>query len=52
MRSAKRQLNAAHFYGALLVAGLFGWVIGSLGVFLIARVALLVAGHHAGDVRR
>jgi hypothetical protein len=36
----------------LLVAGLVGWVSGSLGVFLIALVALLVAGHQAGDVRR
>jgi hypothetical protein len=36
----------------LLVAGLFGWATGSPGVFLIAPVALLVAAHHAGDVRR
>jgi hypothetical protein len=32
--------------------GLLGWVSGSLGGFLIALLALLVAGHHAGDVRR
>jgi hypothetical protein len=36
---------------ALLVAGLFGWVSGSLGGFLFALVALLVAGYHAGDIR-
>jgi hypothetical protein len=36
----------------LLVAGLLGWVSGSLIVFLIAPVVLLVAGHHAGDIRR
>src|SRR5262245_52825900 len=50
--SAKHKLNAAHFYGALLVAGLLAWVTGSLIVFLIALVALLVAGYHAGDLRR
>jgi hypothetical protein len=36
----------------LLVAGLFGWVSGSLRGFLFALVALLVAGHHAGNSRR
>ena len=50
--SAKHKLNAAHCYGALPVAGLLGWVTGSLGVFLIALVALLVANYHAGDMRR
>jgi hypothetical protein len=32
--------------------GLVGWASGSRGVFLIALVALLVAGYHAGDSRR
>src|SRR5262249_12552616 len=50
--SAKQKLNAAHCSGALLVAGLLGWVTGSLLVFLIALIALLVAGYHAGDIRR
>jgi hypothetical protein len=36
----------------LLAAGLVGWASGSPRVFLIAPVALLVAGHYAGDVRR
>jgi hypothetical protein len=36
----------------LPVAGLVGWATGSLSVFRIALVALPVAGHHAGDVRR
>jgi hypothetical protein len=35
----------------LLAAGLVGWAGGS-GSFLFALLALLVAGHHAGDVRR
>ena len=29
-----------------------GWASGSRGVFLIALVALLVAAHYAGDIRR
>jgi hypothetical protein len=36
----------------LLVAGLVGRVSDSLGVSLIALVALLVVGYHEGDVRR
>ena len=50
--STKDKLNAAHFYGALLVAGLVGWLTGSVIVFLIALSALLLAGYHAGDIRR
>jgi hypothetical protein len=50
--SAKHRLNAAHFYGSVVVAGLLGWVTGSVTVFLIALAALLVAGLHAGDIRR
>jgi hypothetical protein len=50
--SAKHKLNAAHLYAALLIAGLFGWVTGSLAVFLIALGALLLAAYHAGDIRK
>jgi hypothetical protein len=50
--SANHKRNAAHLYGALLVAGLVGWVTGSLAVFRIALIALLVASYHAGDIRR
>ena len=50
--SAKHKLNTAHFSGALLVASLIGWLTGSVIVFLLALIALLVAGYHAGDVRR
>jgi hypothetical protein len=42
----------AHGSAALLVTGLVGWASGLLGVFLIALVAPLVAGYHAGDIRR
>jgi hypothetical protein len=50
--SARHKLNRSHFCAALLVAGLFGWASGSRAVLLLALVALLVAGYHAGDMRR
>jgi hypothetical protein len=50
--SAKHKLNAAHFMGSLLLAGLVGWVTRSLVVFLIVLVAGLIGGHLAGDIRR
>jgi hypothetical protein len=50
--SAKHKLNRFHVYAALMIAGLFGWASGSWGVFLIALVALVVAGYYAGDIRR
>jgi hypothetical protein len=50
--SAKHKLNSAHLLGALLVAGLFGGISGSWLVFLVALVALLLAGYHAGEIRR
>ncbi len=50
--SAKHKLNSANVLGALLIAGLLGGVTGSFGVFLIAVCALIVAGYHAGDIRR
>jgi hypothetical protein len=37
---------------ALLVAGLVGWASGSVLVFLIALIVLLVAGQPTPDVRR
>jgi hypothetical protein len=50
--SAKHKLDAANFLGSLLLAGLLGGVTGSYVAFGIALAALLVAGYHAGDVRR
>jgi hypothetical protein len=50
--SAKHKLNAAHFTGSLLVAGLIGWVTGSFTVFWIVLVASMIAGYVAGDIRR
>jgi hypothetical protein len=49
--SAKRKLNSANLLGTLLVAGLFVGVTGSLIVFAIVWIALMVAAFHAGDIR-
>jgi hypothetical protein len=49
---AKRKLNSASFLGAVLVGGLLGGLTGSWGVFWVSTVALLIAGYHAGDIRR
>ena len=49
--SAKHELNRFHFFTALLVAGLVGWVTGSMAVFLITLAAVPVAGYDAGDIR-
>jgi hypothetical protein len=35
-----------------MIAGLFGGLTGSLTVFVIAWIALLVAAFHSGDIRR
>ena len=50
--SAKHKLNSANLLGTMLVAGLFGGLTGSLTVFAIAWIALMVAAFHAGDIRR
>lgn len=49
--SAKHKLNQAHVLGALLVAGVIGWVTGSWIVFGVALATLVLAGCHAGDIR-
>ena len=50
--SAKHKLNSAHFCGAFVVAGVAGLATESFAVFGLTFVCLLVAGHHAGDIRR
>jgi hypothetical protein len=49
---AKAKLNTAYFHGAVVVAGVLGWMAGSWMVFLIALGVLLVANVFAGDIRR
>jgi len=49
---AKKEPNAAHFLGALVVAGLSGGLTASWTVFWIALASLLTAACVAGDIRR
>jgi len=49
---AKAKLNAAYFHGAVVIAGVIGWVAGSWVVFLISLGLLLVASVYAGEIRR
>ena len=44
-------VNSAHFTGTLLIAGLVGFLTGSLAGFLIALGALLIADVIAGNIR-
>ena len=48
---AKHKLNAAYTGGALLVAGLLGWLTGSWVVFLVALAVLLALSCYTGDLR-
>jgi hypothetical protein len=50
--SAKHKLNSAYFLGAVLTAGLLASINGSMWVFVIALVAMLVAGFHARELRK
>ena len=36
---AKAKLNSAYFHGAVVIAGVIGWVFGSWMVFLITLIA-------------
>jgi hypothetical protein len=49
--TAKHKLNSANLLGALLIAGLIGWLTESFTVFVIALIALVVAALHAGNLR-
>ena len=48
---ARHKLNAAYFYGCLLVAAALGLAAQSWAVFLVALAVSLGLGVHAGDVR-
>ena len=51
MKTAKHKLNSAHLLGSLVIAGLFGWLTGSLTVFVIVLVALVATAIHSGEIR-
>ena len=50
--TAKHKLNHAHVNGAVIVAGVLGLATGSLAVFVLAAVGLLLLKHWAGSIRQ
>ena len=48
---ARHKLNAAYFYGCILVAAALGLAAQSWAVFLVALAVSLGLGVHAGDIR-
>jgi hypothetical protein len=48
---AKQKLNAAHVNGAVIVAGLVGWVTGSLALFVFTLLVLVTTSFIARDIR-
>jgi len=49
--NARVKLNSANTHGALVVAGLLGWVFGSWDLFLIAALVLIISAIHSGSIR-
>ena len=49
---AKQKLNAAHLYGAMIIAGLIGLATQSWNVFMVALVGCVVVDLVAGNLRR
>jgi hypothetical protein len=49
---AKQKLNAAHLYGALVIAGLIGLATQSWNVFLVALTGAVIADLAGGNLRR
>jgi hypothetical protein len=48
---ARQKLNGAAIVGALIVSGFLGVASGSLAVFFVAFVVLIVAAIATGDIR-
>ena len=48
---ARHKLNAAYFNGALLLAAVAGWLVGSWLAFVVALIGLLVSNLLAQDIR-
>lgn len=49
--TARHKLNAAVVNGSLAIALLAGFFTGSVAVFLLVLVVLLVGAYHTGDLR-
>ena len=49
--TARHKLNAAVLNGALIIALLAGFATGSVAVFVLVLLALLIGAHHSGELR-
>ena len=49
--NARLKINAAYIYGALIVAGLIGWGVGSWLAFGLTAAAIITLGLYSGDIR-
>ena len=50
--SAKHKLNAAYVNGALIIAAIAGMATGSVGVFLLVAIVLIIGGMQDGSIRK
>ena len=48
---AKEKLNFAHVQGAVIFAGVLGFMFESLGMFLTIVMILIALAHSKGDIR-
>ena len=48
---ARKKLNEANIFGALIWGGFLGFVTGSWAVFIIASTVFIVAAIYSGDIR-
>ena len=48
---ARQKLNAAHIFGCIIIAAMFGGVTGSFVVFVIAAAVLIAGSIESGGIR-
>lgn len=48
---AKEKLNMANVQGAVVFAGLLGFMFDSMGVFLVIGMILIALAYSKGDIR-
>ncbi|MDY0168924.1 MAG: hypothetical protein RBS80_20430 [Thermoguttaceae bacterium] len=51
MPTARHKLNSAHLVGALVVAGVLGFITRSPTVFVLAAGTLIGLSIHSGEIR-
>lgn len=49
--NARQKLNSASVHGALAIAGLIGWLTGSLQICLFVAAVLCLTAIYCGDIR-